>query len=211
MIIPWGRVGIFLYLGEGWGYSYTLGKGGDILIPWGRVGIFLYLGEGWGYSYTLGKGGDILIPWGRVGIFLYLGEGWGYSYTLGKGGDILIPWGRVGIFYKSSLPLKIRNDLSFHECIVTGLRFRHKMVLFTVLYWNSSLRAGSIEFVNFLHNFDTLVSIVDLKTLNFWFLLVILMPTHSEVWWVDSDTNNQGHKLPNTFFQSRFDPNYIWT
>ena len=34
--------------------------------------------------------------------------------------------GGVGIFYKDSLPIKIRGDLSFHECIVAELRFGRK-------------------------------------------------------------------------------------
>ena len=44
--------------------------------------------------------------------------------------------GGVGIFYKASLPFKIREDLSFQECIVTEMRFGHKKVFFTVLYRN---------------------------------------------------------------------------
>ena len=31
--------------------------------------------------------------------------------------------GGVGIFYKDSLPLRVRDDLSFDECLVTELKF----------------------------------------------------------------------------------------
>ena len=31
--------------------------------------------------------------------------------------------GGVGLFYKNSLPLKVRNDLSFEESIVVELKF----------------------------------------------------------------------------------------
>ena len=40
--------------------------------------------------------------------------------------------GGVVIFYKESLPLKIREDLSFSECIVCELIFGHKHIFFTV-------------------------------------------------------------------------------
>ena len=41
--------------------------------------------------------------------------------------------GGVGIFYKDTLPIKIRSDLSFDECIVVKLRFRRKKVFFSVV------------------------------------------------------------------------------
>ena len=44
--------------------------------------------------------------------------------------------GGVGIFYKETLPLKIRTDLSFDECIVCELKFGHKTIFFAVLYRN---------------------------------------------------------------------------
>ena len=65
--------------------------------------------------------------------------------------------GGVGIFYKSSLPLKIRNDLSFDECIVTELRFGRKKLFFTVLYRKPAYKADSPEFEKFTTNFETLV------------------------------------------------------
>ena len=34
--------------------------------------------------------------------------------------------GGVGIFYKESLPLRIREDLSFDACLVSELKFGHK-------------------------------------------------------------------------------------
>ena len=44
--------------------------------------------------------------------------------------------GGVGVLYKESLPLKIREDLSFNESIVCELIFGHKHIFFTVLYRN---------------------------------------------------------------------------
>ena len=42
--------------------------------------------------------------------------------------------GGVSLFYKSTLPIKIRNDLSFNESIVLELSFTRKRIFFTVLY-----------------------------------------------------------------------------
>ena len=42
--------------------------------------------------------------------------------------------GGVGLFYKNSLPVILRNDLSFNESIVVELKFGRKKVFFTVLY-----------------------------------------------------------------------------
>ena len=61
--------------------------------------------------------------------------------------------GGVGIFYKDSLPIKIRSDLSFDECIVAELRFGRKKIFFTVLYRNPMHKADSLEFLNFMGNF----------------------------------------------------------
>ena len=42
--------------------------------------------------------------------------------------------GGVGLFYKNSLPLKVRNDLSFAESIVVELKFGRKKIFFTALH-----------------------------------------------------------------------------
>ena len=41
--------------------------------------------------------------------------------------------GGVGIFYKESLPLRIREDLSFDECLVSELTFGHKNIFFNCI------------------------------------------------------------------------------
>ena len=64
--------------------------------------------------------------------------------------------GGVGIFYKESLPLRIRQDLSFDECIVTEMRFGRKKIFFTVLYRNPINKAQSDEFKSFLDNLENL-------------------------------------------------------
>ena len=62
--------------------------------------------------------------------------------------------GGVGIFYKETLPLRIRQDLSFDECIVSEMIFGHKKIFFTVLYRNPLNKAQSVEFDFFLKNLE---------------------------------------------------------
>ena len=50
--------------------------------------------------------------------------------------------GGVGIFYKENLPLMIRSDLSFEECLV--------------IYRSPSVKAGSLQFGDFLDNLENL-------------------------------------------------------
>ena len=61
--------------------------------------------------------------------------------------------GGVGIFYKDTLPIKIRSDLSFDECIVIELRFGRKKIFFSVLYRNPMHKASSPELNSFLEKF----------------------------------------------------------
>ncbi len=58
--------------------------------------------------------------------------------------------GGVGIFYKESLPLRVRADLSFDECLVSELRFGRKKIFFTVLYRNPCDKTSSLGFHYFL-------------------------------------------------------------
>ena len=64
--------------------------------------------------------------------------------------------GGVGIFYKESLPLRIREDLSFDECLVSEIKFGRKKIFFTVFYRNPENKASSPEFQNFKSNFQNL-------------------------------------------------------
>ena len=64
--------------------------------------------------------------------------------------------GGVGIFYKEQLPLRIRTDLCFDECLVTELQFEQKKIFFTVLYRNPSFKANTPQFTKFLNDFKGL-------------------------------------------------------
>ena len=64
--------------------------------------------------------------------------------------------GGVGLFYKNSLPLKVRNDLSFAESIVVELKYGRKKIFFTVLYRSPAFNYTTAEFATFISNFENL-------------------------------------------------------
>ena len=64
----------------------------------------------------------------------------------------------VGLFYKNSLPIKIRNDLSFEESIVVELNFGRKKIFFTVLYRSPAFIHTTPECKVFLANVTSLYS-----------------------------------------------------
>ena len=66
--------------------------------------------------------------------------------------------GGVGLYYKTSLPLKVRNDLAFDESIVVELNFGRENIFFTILYRSPAANHHSTEFANFLSNFTNLHS-----------------------------------------------------
>ena len=106
--------------------------------------------------------------------------------------------GGVGIFYKESLPLKIREDLSFSESIVCELIFGHKHIFFTVLYRNPQNKANSDEFNTFIENFHNLhEKIKSLKPYAMFFTGDF--NAHSETWYPEGDTNPEGVQLDNLF------------
>ena len=102
--------------------------------------------------------------------------------------------GGVGIFYKDTLPLIVRNDLAFDECIVVELRFGRKKVFFRVLYRNPIYKATSPEFHNLLENFTALHA--KISNLNpYCVIFTGDFNAHSINWWPDGDSNNEGTQL----------------
>ena len=64
--------------------------------------------------------------------------------------------GGVGLFCKNSLPVIVRDDLSFDESIVVELKLGRKKFFFTVLYRTPAFYHNSPEFRDFLSNFENL-------------------------------------------------------
>ena len=110
--------------------------------------------------------------------------------------------GGVGIFYKDSLPIIIRNDLSFDECLVVELRFGRKTIFFTVLYRNPKYKANSPEFLNFIENFKNLHSNI-LNEKPYFVIYTGDFNAQSIQWWPAGDDNNEGIQLNILFSELR--------
>ena len=96
--------------------------------------------------------------------------------------------GGVGIFYKDDPPIRIRNDLSFDECLVTELIFGRKKIFFTVFYRNPENNANSQEFEQFLTSFENLHSKID--NLNPYAKFYTGdVNGHTQSWFSEGDTN----------------------
>ena len=106
--------------------------------------------------------------------------------------------GGVGIFYKDSLPLRIREDLSFDECLVTELIFGRKKIFFTVFYRNPKNDAASIGFADFLINFENLHTKIQEENPYAMFFTGDVNG-HTQAWYPEGDTNAEGAKLDELF------------
>ena len=112
--------------------------------------------------------------------------------------------GGVGMFYKETLPLKIRRDLSFDECLVSEINFGRKKIFFTVLYRNPKYKAASAEFKNFVQNF-TLLTTELRKAKPYVMFFTGDFNAHSQSWYSEANTNNEGHLLDDLFTSLNLD------
>ena len=104
--------------------------------------------------------------------------------------------GRVGLFYKNSLPIKIRNDLSFNESIEIELNFGRKKVFYTELYRSPACSRTSPECKVFLSNFTNLYS--KIKNENpYASFFTGDFNGHSQFWWPDGNTTSEGREIEN--------------
>ena len=106
--------------------------------------------------------------------------------------------GGVTIFYKNSLPVIVRNDLSFDQSIVLELNFGRKKLFFTVLYRSPSFHYTSPEFLTFLLNFENLYSKIKAENPLAMFFTGDFN-AHSQLWWPDGDTNHEGTEIEELF------------
>ena len=106
--------------------------------------------------------------------------------------------GGVGIFYKETLPLRIRQDLSFDECIVSEMIFGHKKIFFAVLYRNPYSKAQTPEFNSFLVNVENLYQKIEYEKPYATFFTGDFNG-HSQSWYPEGDTNAEGDLLDNLF------------
>ena len=90
--------------------------------------------------------------------------------------------GGVGIFYKNTLPLKIRKDISFSECLVCEMLIGTRKIFYSVCYRSPSMKANTPEFQKFLTDFQNLyVNILNDKPYACFFTGDF--KTHSLNWW----------------------------
>jgi len=102
--------------------------------------------------------------------------------------------GGVGLFYRSSLSVKVRNDLSFSESIVIEINIGNKKIFFSVIYRSPANKVGSPKFDEFLNDFQRLyVNIKNEKPYTTYF--VGDFNGHSNIWWPDGDTNPEGRGI----------------
>ena len=106
--------------------------------------------------------------------------------------------GGVGLFYKNSLPVIVRNDLSFAESIVVELKFGRKKIFFTVLYRSPAFNHSSPEFQAFLTNFENLYSKIRNEN-PFAIFFAGDFNAHSQFWWPDGDTTPEGTEIEELF------------
>ena len=106
--------------------------------------------------------------------------------------------GGVGLFYKNSLPVEIRNDLSFNESIVIELKFGRKKFIFTVLYRSPASNHASPEFQTFLSNFENLYSNIQAGN-PFATFFTGDFDAYTQFWWLDGNTTPEGEKIDERF------------
>ena len=106
--------------------------------------------------------------------------------------------GGVGLFYKTSLPLKRREDLSFDESIVVELNFGRKKIFFTVLYRSPSVKCNSPAFNDFLENFKSLHTNI-LSEKPYAIFYTGDFNGHSKFWWPQGDTTPEGKSIEEAF------------
>ena len=106
--------------------------------------------------------------------------------------------GGVGMFYKEGLPLRIRDDLSFDECLVSEIIFGRKKIFFSVIYRNPLHKANSHEFDTFMQNFKNLaVNIYNENPYSVFFTGDF--NAHCKTWYPEGDSNAEGFHLDNLF------------
>ena len=117
------------------------------------------------------------------------------NYTfIAKGNANNTRHGGVGLFYKNSLPLIVRDDLSFSESIIVELKYGRKNIFFGVIYRSPSIKYGTQEFDNFLNNFHELYS--KIKNENpFSVFFTGDFNGHNQQWWPGGDTTAEGNSI----------------
>ena len=100
--------------------------------------------------------------------------------------------GSVCIFYKETLCVRVVTLSSLSECIIFEVSIQNNKDYIGVVY--RSPCQDTIEFQNFLSNFETILS--DATTNNALFTIILGdFNASSSVWWTNDKTTTEGTKL----------------
>ena len=99
--------------------------------------------------------------------------------------------GGVGLLFKNSLPVIIRNDLSFDESIVIELKFGRKKIFLLFYIEVLLLTIPRLNFKNLHLKIQGEKPFATFFTGDF--------NAHSQFWWPDGDTNIEGMEIENLF------------
>ena len=102
--------------------------------------------------------------------------------------------GGVGHFYRNSLPIIVRNDLSFDESIVVELKFGRKKIFFTVLYRSPANDHNSPVFQAFLSKFRNLYTKIKAEN-PFMTFSTGDFNAHSQAWWPHGNNTAVGMEV----------------
>ena len=122
----------------------------------------------------------------------------GYTFLSANHPDD-VTHGGVGVYYKDSLPVILRDDLSFNESIVLELRVQRKKIFFTVLYRSPSHTHNTPQFKEFLENFKNLHTNICSENPYAMFFTGDFNG-HSQTWWPAGNTNVEGREIEELFW-----------
>ena len=100
----------------------------------------------------------------------------------------------VGIFYKENIPLKIRHDLSFKECLVSEIHIGKEKIFHFIINRSPSVKAGSLQFDDFLDNLENLRTAIRAEE-PYASIFVRDFKEHCQNWWLYGDTNKEGLQI----------------
>ena len=106
--------------------------------------------------------------------------------------------GGGGLFFRNSLPVIVRNDLSFDESIAIEIKFGRKKIFLIVLYRSPAFNNTSLKFQVFLSNFKKLHSKIQCDN-PFATFYTGDFNAQSQLWWPDGDSNPEDMKIENLF------------
>ena len=92
------------------------------------------------------------------------------------------------------MPLKIRKDLKFNECLISDVLIGQKKVFYSVCYRSPCMKTNTPEFETFLVGFENLYTNIS-RNKPYACSFAGDFNAHSLSWWQNGDTNAEGLAL----------------